>query len=232
MRVAAIGTRAATDTLAGVTQWFSADLHLGHANIIRYCGRPFGEVDEMNAGLVERWNAVVHPTDTVWVLGDVAMGRISLSLPWAAELNGRLALLTGNHDRCWPGHGEQAQEWTQAYLDAGFAEIHHGAIDITVSADDGRSATVLACHFPYVGDSQGLDRYPGARPADEGRWLIHGHVHEVWRQNGRMINVGLDAWGGQPVSAADLLDMIEAGPTELGPLTWPSPSVEIGRPGT
>jgi calcineurin-like phosphoesterase family protein len=225
-----------TDTLGHVTQWFSADLHLGHANIIRYCDRPFDEVDEMNAGLVARWNAVVAPTDTVWVLGDVAMGRISLSLPWVAELNGHLALLTGNHDRCWPGHGATSTEWVQAYLDAGFAEIHHGAIDLDVTADDGRTSTMLACHFPYVGDSQDLDRYPGARPTDEGRWLLHGHVHEVWRQNGRMINVGIDAWGGQPVSAATVLDLVAAGESDLAPLRWaggPSAGlVEIGRPGT
>jgi calcineurin-like phosphoesterase family protein len=213
-----------------VTQWFSADLHLGHENIIRYCDRPFRDVDEMNAGLVARWNTLVSPTDTVWVLGDVAMGRIALSLPRVAELNGRLVLLTGNHDRCWPGHGEQAQEWTDAYLDAGFAEVHHGTIDITVRADDGRSALVSACHFPYVGDSQDLDRHPGARPTDEGRWLLHGHVHEVWRQNGRMINVGIDAWGGVPVSAAAVLDIIETGEAEVPPLAWPDVHATTGGP--
>jgi len=28
--------------------WFTADFHLGHANIIRYCARPFAVVDRMD----------------------------------------------------------------------------------------------------------------------------------------------------------------------------------------
>ena len=55
----------------------------------------------MNKALIERWNDSVHPDDTVWVLGDVALGRIDETLPLVTELNGRKLLLTGNHDRCW-----------------------------------------------------------------------------------------------------------------------------------
>lgn len=203
-----------------VIQWFSSDLHLGHANIIRYCDRPFADVDAMNRGLVERWNAVVAPADTVWVLGDVAMGRISESLPVVGSLNGTKHLLSGNHDRCWPGLGEKADDGEERYLDAGFATVRHGEIDIEVVGASGRSRTLHACHFPYEGDSQDEDRYPGARPDDLGAWLLHGHVHEVWRQHGRMINVGIDAWGGEPVPADTILDLVEAGEHDHTPLAW------------
>ena len=63
-----------------MTTWFTSDLHFGHANIIEYSGRPFRDVDHMNRALIERWNALVQPADTVWVLGDVAMGRITDTL--------------------------------------------------------------------------------------------------------------------------------------------------------
>lgn len=53
-----------------MTTWFTADLHFGHANIINYSGRPFADVTAMNQALIERWNASIHPDDTVWVLGD------------------------------------------------------------------------------------------------------------------------------------------------------------------
>lgn len=201
-------------------QWFSADLHFGHRNIIGYCARPYRDVEEMNAGLVARWNALVAPDDEVWVLGDVAMGKIDDSLSVIGRLHGELHLLTGNHDRCWPGHGEQAHEWERRYLDAGVSEIHHGARFVDVAATDGRTRRVLACHFPYEGDSQDIDRYPNARPDDHGDWLLHGHVHEVWRQHGRMLNVGIDGWGGVPVLADRLLDLIEAGERDLAPLPW------------
>ena len=30
-------------------------------------------------------------------------------------------------------------------------------------------------------------------------WLLHGHVHARWRQQGRMVNVGVDVWDYTPV---------------------------------
>jgi len=42
-----------------MTTWFTADLHLGHRNIIEYCNRPFADVDEMNRALIANWNQVV-----------------------------------------------------------------------------------------------------------------------------------------------------------------------------
>ena len=208
-----------------MTQWFSADLHIGHRNIIGYCARPFADVEGMNDGLVARWNAVVAPTDEVWVLGDVAMGRIALSLPVVGLLHGTKHLLTGNHDRCWDGDGTADPVWLERYVEAGFTTIVHGDVEITVTGDSGRAAVLRACHFPYEGDSQDEDRYPGARPDDDGRWLLHGHVHEVWRQSGRMINVGIDAWGGVPVAADTVLDLVEAGERVLAPLPWaPAPA--------
>ena len=52
--------------------WLTSDLHFGHENIIRYCDRPFADVDAMNRALVDRWNEVVGDDDVVWVLGDFA----------------------------------------------------------------------------------------------------------------------------------------------------------------
>ena len=46
------------------------DLHLGHANAIRFDNRPFADVDEMNESLIRSWNSMVTKQDTVYVLGD------------------------------------------------------------------------------------------------------------------------------------------------------------------
>jgi calcineurin-like phosphoesterase family protein len=193
--------------------WFTSDLHLGHANIINYCERPFTSVQQMNEALIDRWNAVVSPTDTVWVLGDMALGVIDDSLPLVQRLAGRTLLLAGNHDRCWAGHGPKGQRWEQRYLDAGFDEIHHGVISLTVGGHH-----VIACHFPYRGDSSETDRYVDERPVDRGEWLLHGHVHERWRQRERMINVGVDAWNNAPVDEATIAAMIARGAADLAPL--------------
>jgi calcineurin-like phosphoesterase family protein len=200
-------------------QWLTSDLHLGHVNIIEYSGRPFENPDEMNEAIVDRWNSTVAQTDRVLVLGDVAMGKISDTLQIAGRLNGYKVLLTGNHDRCADFIGKlKTNEWVERYQsEGGFAEIHQGKMRIDLGA---KHSIVLACHFPYEGDSTHELRYADQRPIDSGEWLIHGHVHEAWLQNGRQINVGLDAWGGRVVRADEVVTMIKAGPQELPRIDW------------
>lgn len=190
-----------------MTAYFTADLHLGHQNIIKYCGRPFHSVGEMNAALVANWNAVVDPHDSVHVLGDVAMGRREESMPLIGRLSGHKILYPGNHDRCWYGHGQRALRLEQEYLDAGFDEIRQGSHAMTVG-----NREVLLCHLPYQGDSGETERYAKFRPVDEGMWLLHGHVHEKWRQQGRMVNVGVDVWDFRPVPEKVIAPMMDDAP--------------------
>ena len=182
---------------------FTSDLHFSHANIQIYCpGRPQGSIEDHNAVLVDNWNGAVRPNDTVWVLGDVALGKLADSLPLVALLNGTKHLLAGNHDRCWSGH-KKVGDWPQRYLDAGFASITEEA---EYTFDDG--LVVDMCHFPYQGDSQDEDRYAHRRPTNRGRFLLHGHVHDAWQRNGRQINVGVDVWDYTPVRAETLRELI------------------------
>ena len=44
--------------------FFTSDIHFGHENVIRFDGRPFATVEEMDAELIRRWNAKVGNTDT------------------------------------------------------------------------------------------------------------------------------------------------------------------------
>ena len=199
-----------------MTRWWTSDLHLGHANVIGYTGRPFPDPGAMNRGLIDTWNGLVDPSDEVWVLGDFAMGRIADTLPLAGALAGRKVLVPGNHDRCWVGAGRRRARWREAYADAGF-EVVDGPVELDLAG-----TSVLADHFPYHGDSQDRDRFVEHRPHDRGGWLLHGHVHDKWRQEGRMINVGVDAWGGRPVAETELVELISAGPARRPPQPWPA----------
>jgi calcineurin-like phosphoesterase family protein len=80
-----------------MTIWFTSDLHLGHANIIRYCNRPFTNVEEMNEKLINNWNTLVKPGDSVYNLGDFAFHR-EPSI-FFNRLNGCKYLIKGNHDK-------------------------------------------------------------------------------------------------------------------------------------
>ena len=204
-------------------RWFTADLHLGHARIIDYSRRPFRGPRQQTEVLGKRWNAVVAPNDEVWVLGDFVMGDGS-DLPVAASWNGRVSLVPGNHDRVHPMHSAslvgQARE--------AFAGHGMGVLDPEVRLVIAGVETVVN-HFPPEGDSRDRNRFDkwrparswgGGDPSRRGPWVLHGHVHTRWRQRGRWINVGVDAWAGRPVSEDTIARMIEAGPHDFDPLPW------------
>ena len=78
--------------------WFTADTHLGHANTIKHCARPFGTAQEMDAVLIATWNAVVRADDGIWHLGDFSYRSAKAPADCLSRLNGRKHLVWGNHD--------------------------------------------------------------------------------------------------------------------------------------
>jgi calcineurin-like phosphoesterase family protein len=74
-----------------------SDPHFGHANIIKYCARPFKDTAEMDKAIVANWNQVVRPDDTVLCLGDVFWVKKD-AYHLSEQLNGRKQVILGNHD--------------------------------------------------------------------------------------------------------------------------------------
>jgi len=74
-----------------------SDTHFCHAQILEYCARPFKSVEEMNEVMIERWNAVVSPSDVVIHMGDVGF-RYEKLKDIIDRLNGKKLLIRGNHD--------------------------------------------------------------------------------------------------------------------------------------
>lgn len=75
-----------------LSEYFTADLHNNHKNVIKYCNRPFFDLAGMRRELVKRWNSVVKNNDRVWVLGDIWDPDI------LADLQGSIVVVLGNHD--------------------------------------------------------------------------------------------------------------------------------------
>lgn len=180
-----------------MTTYATSDLHLGHQNIINFCRRPFHSVDNMNYLLVVNWNEVVAPDDDVYILGDLCMGKIEQTLALIAKLNGRKRLVPGNHDRVSSLYDTKGKrdEWVARYE----------AVGLEILPEQTELDEFLVCHFPYAGDSGFEDRYVDERPVDEGRPLLHGHVHTAWKitkseLGAPMVNVGTDMWNYVPVS--------------------------------
>lgn len=181
-----------------MTTWFTSDTHFGHKNILEYCNRPFRDVTHMNNAIVGMWNELVAPDDTVWHLGDVALGKLDESLEAVSRLNGNIFLVPGNHDRVW-AHWyhksiEKRQRFDAMYADAGLKVVHE---IVEWELEDN---PFLMCHLPYDGDSQEDERYVELRPENIGLPLVHGHIHTKDTVRGlNQFHVGMDAHGYKPV---------------------------------
>lgn len=189
-----------------MTTYFTSDLHIGHVNILQYepdrfdfLGlAPDDGVTEMNEGIVRLWNSQVNPDDTVYVVGDVAMGKVAENIEYVRQLNGTKYLVMGNHDRPHPmisKKDEKRYEWEAIYTDVGFEDL---IIELTMEFD---GILCKVSHFPYEGDHTTTERYNADEidkwvPKDIGLPLVHGHVHSEWTTRGRMFNLGIDAWKG------------------------------------
>lgn len=79
--------------------WITSDLHFNHNIDFIWKERGFSSVEEMNQEIVQRFNSMVKPTDTVFILGDCVMGKnLEDGIVLLKQLNGILNLIIGNHD--------------------------------------------------------------------------------------------------------------------------------------
>lgn len=159
--------------------WLTSDTHFGHANVIKYCNRPFASLEEMDETLISNWNARVKPGDTVYHLGDFHLGKSQDLAGYRARLNGRIVLVLGNHDRT-----------VTAMRRAGFDDV---AKHIRLATAQGM---FLLAHKPIA---------EWDFPDDTDAQLC-GHVHGEWKHDGHRINVGVDVRGFAPASLAELLE--------------------------
>ena len=103
--------------------YFIADTHFGHQNIIRFCDRPFPDAETMDRALIANWNERVNDDDRVYILGDL-LYRCVDPIGILSQLKGRKHLLVGNHDHSWlnaPG----ARDFFVSIAD--YAQVNDGA---------------------------------------------------------------------------------------------------------
>jgi calcineurin-like phosphoesterase family protein len=83
--------------------YLTSDLHFNHNREFIWKARGFSSVEEMNEVTIEKFNYLVKPSDTVYILGDVCLGGGSAEVLEAnrrliEQLNGELHIIRGNHD--------------------------------------------------------------------------------------------------------------------------------------
>lgn len=89
----------------GGPPYLISDLHLGHADIIQYCSRPFPDCSTMDRALIAGWNQVVNAGDQVFFLGDLC-GSAAQVPEYLPALSGAITWVQGNHDPSSEGNPE------------------------------------------------------------------------------------------------------------------------------
>lgn len=161
--------------------YFTSDQHFNHKNIIKYCDRPFDNVNKMNNHIIGEYNKIVNDDDIVYFLGDIMMEQNFEKLKgFIKKLKGRKILILGNHD----------EMSVRNYLSAGFDSVH--------SSLQLGETNIYMTHDPAIYNA-----------LPDGSFLICGHVHQLFRmlENKPVINVGVDVWNFRPVELETLMRM-------------------------
>ena len=172
-------------------KWFTADLHIGHKNIITFCERPFTradgqpDVDLMRQELGLRWDRVVKPGDEVYILGDLAFDA-DVAVDFLKNRPGQKFMVWGNHD---PRHSKDRKKLLPCFVKAGDVLEVHGP----------DNTHIVCCHYPMLRWNRG----------HFGSWMLHGHTHgsltgTLLEPPLRLVDVGVDVWNYAPVSFDEL----------------------------
>lgn len=162
------------------TSWLTADLHLGHKNIVNFSRddgdklRPWDTVEEHDEAIIENWNKIVRPDDKVYVLGDVVLN--SKHLHKVGRLNGKKKLIPGNHD---------------IYDTSEYLKYFYDIKAYKVMKD------IIMSHIP-LHESQ-MERF---------KVNVHGHMHSHFIDDPRYLCVSLEHTDFKPISLEEVRQRI------------------------
>lgn len=161
-----------------MSTFFTSDSHFFHRNIIKFCDRPYKDLDEMHIGMINEWNSVVTPADVVYHLGDFAFSDSVYKIEnILVRLNGIKHLVPGNHDT----ERNRSQIWAELAW-RGHLEIMPLLVEKKIEDQQ-----VTLCHYPI----ESWNRHS---------LHIHGHTHGTSRLVHNRLDVGVDNVGFKPLT--------------------------------
>ena len=196
--------------------FFTSDTHFNHANIIKYCNRPWlqkGDLDgngnwvssrireqrahEMNEALIVNWNNVVSEDDIVYHLGDFAFVKTAKDLIRIRNrLNGRIAIIHGSHDKMEFWNGIHTEKNTPL-LNMRLRKAVFG-IDQNITLCHCKMAIWEKKHY--------------------GAWHLYGHSHGTAPEElgSLSTDIGIDCWDYAPVSLDRLVEYFKKKQEKFG----------------
>ncbi len=143
-------------------RYYISDLHFYHESLLTKMDcRGFADIEQMHEYIKNQWNKKVRPRDDVVILGDVSIERGRKTSEILEQLNGRLYLIRGNHDRF--------------LYDRRFDASRFGWIKDYEELNDNKRKVVLS-HYPifcYHG------QYRRDKEGNPKTYMLYGHVHDT-----------------------------------------------------
>lgn len=193
--------------------FFISDTHFGHNRDFIYERRGFKNVYEHDAAIIERWNRVIRPCDTVIHCGDVMFGEGGaerlLNIFNALNFK-RLFLMPGNHHagfkqllRLAGTSGTYLLDGPEGVLKE--IELIPNYMEFVVNRQP-----IVACHYP-IASWNGMGK---------GVWCVSGHCHGSFpgsrkdAQEGKIIDLGIEVIDG-PISFCEVARIMNHKPVKI-----------------
>ena len=171
--------------------YFTSDLHIGHDKDFIWRPRGFSSIEEHDTEILKRWNSIVTPEDTVYILGDLCMSGNEKEWNRVYKvLNGEKIVIWGNHDTNNKLNKYQI-EYGMTYL--GFASIYRY----------NKKKMFYLSHYPTLVGNFEEERF---------FWNLSGHTHSSNKfEFGQysIYNVAMDAHNCCPVSIEQIVKDID-----------------------
>lgn len=151
--------------------FFTSDLHLGHANIIKYDKRPFTSIEEHDSTIINNINSVLQPEDNLYILGDFSFAKPHKTEAYLQRIMGNKFFVKGNHD---------TREHVALFKQYG--TYLHELAEITVE-----NQRITLCHYSMNVWNK----------SHRGAWHLYGHSHHSLPDNPSSLSfdVGINGSG-------------------------------------
>src|ERR1700731_4433987 len=165
--------------------YFTADEHYGHRNIIKYCNRPFSDVNHMNETLIANFNAKVPPNGLTYHIGDIFWDSVSID-----EARRIMNRLNGRHILVWGNHDGTAEKLTKQPIEQNPFER---TADVILIRQDGAPKIFMSHYAHRVWPS-----------SHKGSYHLFGHSHNQLPAYGLSLDVGVDGNNYTPYSISEI----------------------------
>ena len=153
----------------------------------------------MNDALIANWNATISKDDIVYHLGDLALWKWEDVESVVKQLNGYIILIKGSHDH----HSVRSRMNWAPYLSLNIGPYHcllnHRPI-WEFRSKEKEAAPKSDYDSEFSGDIFKKEKYD---------FVLCGHSHNLWKFDGKNINLSVENINHIPISETQLLGILD-----------------------